>query len=516
MKFDTFDALHTAEPTVVEILGRTHSRLLRWGDPAAGILEGDLVERWETPDPSTWVLHLRQGVQWHDRPPVSGRTLTAQDVAAHFMRVLESGSGRARPLAQRPWEYASITGVKVPDDRRVVVETSAPDALLIGATAGLFAFLQAPEAIDAFSGSWTECAPSSVVGTGSFLMREIQDDGTLLFEAHRSGHRPPLLDSLEVSQPGELVDRFVRGRLDEVLTRDRRDAARVRDVVGTQARELARFEDSPVVTSLFVGSAPWNNPYLRRALSAGLSRPELARRLFGGRAEASGPVSPVFASFALAESELSRWPGYRPNSDEDRKDARSLWGAGGGPALGTGTVDFPAIFDPLYGASSVVCGMLNESIGGDQFKPAVESYVSISAKAASHRYGSGTPALWFGWGPPFVDPDPARLLIETYRSGGPGARSTGFRSAEVDRLLDTLGSEFDTARRRTAIGDLQRELAAGGGGGIIDWLVQRSELFRPLYVGRPAGPTPLASQHLDDKTFLNPAEPSFGRRTPAS
>src|SRR5512140_970427 len=76
LQFDTFDALLTGEPTVVEVLGRTHSRLVQWADPAAATLAGDIAERWETPDSSTWVFHIRRGVRWQDRPPVGGRELT--------------------------------------------------------------------------------------------------------------------------------------------------------------------------------------------------------------------------------------------------------------------------------------------------------------------------------------------------------------------------------------------------------------------------------------------------------
>src|SRR5271154_2841574 len=39
----------------------------------------DLAERWETPDPLTYVLHLRRGVKFHD-----GRTMTSADVKYTF------------------------------------------------------------------------------------------------------------------------------------------------------------------------------------------------------------------------------------------------------------------------------------------------------------------------------------------------------------------------------------------------------------------------------------------------
>src|SRR6266849_5769578 len=41
--------------------------------PGAFIIEPDLAERWEALDDTTYVFHLRQGVKWHNKPPVNGR-----------------------------------------------------------------------------------------------------------------------------------------------------------------------------------------------------------------------------------------------------------------------------------------------------------------------------------------------------------------------------------------------------------------------------------------------------------
>ena len=60
-----------------------YSRLLRHKvgpdvPPGAFILEPDVAERWDMPDDTTYVFHLRQGVTWHNKPPVNGRELVAE------------------------------------------------------------------------------------------------------------------------------------------------------------------------------------------------------------------------------------------------------------------------------------------------------------------------------------------------------------------------------------------------------------------------------------------------------
>ncbi len=78
--------------------GFVYSKLVRHkvgADIAPGtfIIEPDLAERWEELDDTTYVFHLRQGVKWHNKPPVNGRELVAEDVKFSYDRVLtEKGS----------------------------------------------------------------------------------------------------------------------------------------------------------------------------------------------------------------------------------------------------------------------------------------------------------------------------------------------------------------------------------------------------------------------------------------
>ena len=52
-------------------------------------LKGALAESWDmSPDRLTYTFNIRQGVHWHDKPPVNGRELTAKDVEHSFHRFL--------------------------------------------------------------------------------------------------------------------------------------------------------------------------------------------------------------------------------------------------------------------------------------------------------------------------------------------------------------------------------------------------------------------------------------------
>jgi len=75
-----------------------------------------LAERIETPDPMTYVVHLRHGVRFHD-----GHELTARDVVYTFSRLLD-------PAFVSPFKgaFTVMTGVRAADDYTVIFSLKSP------------------------------------------------------------------------------------------------------------------------------------------------------------------------------------------------------------------------------------------------------------------------------------------------------------------------------------------------------------------------------------------------------
>ncbi|MBI5949329.1 MAG: hypothetical protein HY875_14420 [Chloroflexi bacterium] len=497
-QFDTFDSLRTGEPSVAEVLGRSHSRVITWTDFAQAQLGGDLAAEWEQPDHTTVTIRLVTAARWQERGPLASRAVTADDVVQHFRRAAEDARALKLPLAQRLAEFANIRRVASPAAGQVVFELAQPDPFFLSTLASRFGLVQAPEMVAAYGATFGEARPEMVAGSGSFIYDGNRADGSLGFRAFRAGHRPPLLDGLMVAPPPLATPEAFLGReLDEVLLRDRRDAPRLRSEA-RGAVEERRFEDSPVISSVFTGAPPWSNPELRRALSGALNRGWLADALFAGRAAPTGPVAPVFGEFGLDAASLASFPGYRA-ADVDAADARRRWEAAGGAALGPITIDFPSIFDPRYSASSVVAGRLNDVLGGGQFRAAVETYTTIANKVAERQYGNGRPALWFGWGPALADPDPSRTLVEAY---GTGDGSLGPIPVSVAGAVVRLAAEFDADRRRALCREVATTALQEGGTGLFDWVLQWSEVFRWPNLAGPS-PSPFWGQHLDSGRWLD-------------
>lgn len=498
---DTFDSQLSGSTALNEVLGRTHSRLLNWGVTNTLSFKGDLATTWEQPDHQTLVFHIDSAARWQDREPLNGRPVVGDDIVAHFRRALEIAPGSNAPLAQRYEQYSSIAAIDSPSDGTVRFRLNTPDPDILGTLAGEYALVQAPEAVAEFAGSWSKLDSDHVVGTGPWSFDWA--DGGARFTAFHGGHRNPFLDELHVAEPRKDVSqRFIDGTLDEVLVRDRRDAQAIADAFPSHVFrgpgeggsplvvEMHRSERELVMSSMHVGSPPWNDPKIVTLISAALNRPELARRLFGDRASMAPPIPPALTvenGEGISGTRLKFVAGYARLEADYAAPAefRQLWDAAGGPGLGTITIDFPSVFDPLYSASSVITEMLNKALG-PQFRPAVETYTTISKRVLDGYYGNGRAAFWFGWGTPLASPSAKKYVADTYGPGSASQRATGGAGVptanQADLLTLTDSSYF----------------------GIIPWVQQFASVFRrPTLVGPYVNehaihyPGPFWQQHLD-------------------
>ena len=80
-----------------------------------------LAERWEIPDPQTYIFHLRQGVKFHD-----GQRLTSRDVKWTLDSLL-TGTIRSSKAAT----YGKIASIEAPDAATLIIHLKEPQASLL-------------------------------------------------------------------------------------------------------------------------------------------------------------------------------------------------------------------------------------------------------------------------------------------------------------------------------------------------------------------------------------------------
>jgi peptide/nickel transport system substrate-binding protein len=80
-----------------------------------------LAEKWEVPDPLTYVFHIHRGARFHD-----GRALTSRDIKWTFDSLLQ---GRIRSTKSAVYKY--VDHIDAPDETTVIFHLKEPDATLL-------------------------------------------------------------------------------------------------------------------------------------------------------------------------------------------------------------------------------------------------------------------------------------------------------------------------------------------------------------------------------------------------
>src|SRR6267142_1762383 len=142
--------------------------------PGMFIVEPDLAERWEEPDDTTYIFHLRKGVKWHNKPPVSGRELVAEDVKFTYDRFLtEKGNGNRYLLDD-------VDRIEVVDRYTVKFVLKEPFVWLINVLAyPLSTWIVAPEVAQQY-GDLKKV--DTAIGTGPFILERYEPNVKSVFK----------------------------------------------------------------------------------------------------------------------------------------------------------------------------------------------------------------------------------------------------------------------------------------------------------------------------------------------
>ncbi len=95
-------------------------------EPAGEDIIPDIAESWEySPDGLQITLKLRQGVKFHNKAPVSGRAMTADDISFSWDRFVAKGSARSS-IVNSVSPDAPVTSFTVVDAKTAVIKLKEP------------------------------------------------------------------------------------------------------------------------------------------------------------------------------------------------------------------------------------------------------------------------------------------------------------------------------------------------------------------------------------------------------
>ena len=146
------------------------------------VLTGNLAKSWELPDDTTLIFKIQEGVHFHDKAPVNGREMVADDIAYNYQRMLGIGRFAGKDRAAQNWGTLGlpIESVEASDKTTLVVKLSQPSP---NALKQLFdcchMYIYAPEIIEENGNAedWRK-----LVGTGAFQMTDWTEGSSMTYE----------------------------------------------------------------------------------------------------------------------------------------------------------------------------------------------------------------------------------------------------------------------------------------------------------------------------------------------
>ena len=310
-------------------------------------LNGALAEGWEMPDDKTVIVKVRQGVHWHDKPPMNGRELTAHDIEYNFHRLMGLGSGFTEPstytFGLKNLSFESITAT---DESTVVFSLKQPNlGTLISILDDRLAWIYPPEVIEEHgdAGDWR-----NLVGTGPFMLTDWVEGSSLTwtknpdywgYDEKYPQNRLPYVDeirALNMQEQATYVAAMRSGKIDYMglaggTNFSSLDLAESLRRTNPEIEQWSVFLCSCTSTGLNVSKPPFDDIRVRKAMQMALDLETFNDTYFKGYAITTpyGQVGPAVPGYFVPFEE---WPeDLKKVFDYDPEGAEALLDAAGYP-----------------------------------------------------------------------------------------------------------------------------------------------------------------------------------------
>jgi peptide/nickel transport system substrate-binding protein len=391
-----------------------------------------LAERWEIPDPLTFVFHLHAGVKFHD-----GRPLTARDVKWTFDSLLQ---GKIRSTKAAVYKY--VDHIDAPDDTTVIFHMKEQNATLLwNLSDGAIGIVP--------SGSGDEMARHPI-GSGPFKFVSAETDREVVVERNDDywGEKAKLAGVRFAVVPDETTEALElrKGSGDVAIN------SLTPDTVQTLARDPSLAVERGAGTRFAYLGFNLRDPILkdvrvRQAIAYALDRRPMIEYLWRGEAEPARSVLPT-QSWA--------YNGDVPAYLHDPDKAKQLLDAAGYQAVNG--VRFHITMKTSTDANTrlmvaVMQQQLREvGIALDIRSFEFATFFSDVTHGAFQMYG----LRWIGGN---EDPDIFEHAFHSAQFPPVGANRGFYSNAKVDALIDKARGEIDPAQRKPLYAEVQRILA---------------------------------------------------------
>ena len=282
---------------------------------------GDLAESWEFTDPSTFVVHVRQGVYWQNIPPANGREFTASDVVFHYDRLYGLGDGYTKmsPYLLTGANFKSLISVTNPTGTNDVIfkwSTSNPEFIYetMESTAQCNC-IENPEAVQQW-GNLTDW--HHAIGTGPFILRDFVDGSSSILVKNpdywrydeRYPQNPlPYVDSVKflvMPNSSTAMAALRTGKIDMVSGTTLSDAKNMQET-NSQILQVSIPLASTYTIDPRNDKAPYTDIRVRVALQEAIDLPTIAETLYAGTCSPY-PSTTISSSLTGWAYTYQQWP----------------------------------------------------------------------------------------------------------------------------------------------------------------------------------------------------------------
>ncbi len=435
--------------------GFTYSRLVKFktgADPAVAAnyeVVPDLAASWEMPGDGTQVVFkLRTNAVFHDKAPVNGRAVDAEDVKFSFERF------RTEPKNSNKAAFDTVVqGIETPDANTVVFKLKAP----YGPILNLFANPQYLWILPRESAGGFDPAKDQI-GSGPWVLESLQPDIEIKLRAHRKYflEGKPYVDQWTIAiLPDNLQGKaqFQAERLDiEAIQFE--DKAEV-----SQSNPKARFlsylpsNSIPFLAFQTRGNSPFRDERVRRAFSMAFDRESLLQLSYDGQGAFHNIVPAHMGKWWLDPkgAEIGEAGKY---FQRNIRDAKAML-----EAAGLAGLQFKFIYaNNAYGErfnqwAEATAAMLKDL--GVRPTIVVQDYQREYISANGTFFGNFD-GVFFGLQTPLTDPHD--FLFNMAHSAS-RRNHGGINDPQLDQMIEKEGATLDEASRVKLVREIQRYMA---------------------------------------------------------
>ncbi len=449
-----FDPQVTVAFTTMLPLSFTHSRLVKVKagsavKPGTQPLEPDLAESWIQPNDTTYVFKLRKGVRWHNKPPVNGRELTADDVKYSFERFMLPANPNRGLLEQ-------VDKIEVVDKYTIKFTLKEPFAWFLDAVASTSTWIVAKEAVDQYGDLKR---PESCVGTGPFMLERYEPNLRLTYVRNPNYFVPglPHVDGVDVAietDPASAFAGWLSGRYDfgpeygMVVRRSDLPAAKQRKP-GLQTQDYVVVFGG--ITWVHVDQEPFKDLRVRRAIAIATNWKEVLET--NAWSQGHGVPNPAIpAAFKDWSIPIDQLPpeGKRLYDFDPKESKRLLTEAGLAGGLKT-TVESTAGYGPDF-IDGVQVTLGSWKKGGIDAELKLKEYGAFISSTIFGKFDKMGTGLFGAW----TDPD---SYLYRYFIPGQPLNAQGINDPKLTEMIKLQRRTFNVAKRREIIYDIQRHVS---------------------------------------------------------